>query len=131
MDFVGLVFLGTETVNTAAYETARTIDRDITEQAVVGKTTVFRYSYNNGTWHMTSSSKELRNIALALDFFISNVLTIKDVVAVRIGRGVPYFPACREADAALVVWWTTKLEDLDTFAQEDIGIITTRDLAGS
>ena len=79
---------------------------------------------------MAHSTRHLKEVALALHYFIGNMLSMRNVFMVRVGNGVPSFPKCDEAEISLIVWWTTKLEDMNSYWQDSAKTVSAREVIG-
>ena len=63
----------------------------------------------------TQAATTQRQLALAIQFVVSNCLCYPTTFAVRAGRGISKFPACSEAAFTVVIYWDKTFDNIQTF----------------
>ena len=56
-------------------------------------------------WRPTAETSKDRQLALAVELITRTIYQVVGTIAVRLGRGIPRFPACQQADSSLIVCW--------------------------
>ena len=123
------VFGLTCVTGTPGTETTHLVEQSAREM-LPGRFEIFGYVLEDGNWIKTRTAKSRRQIAVALEFFVRNVLMLYDVLTVRIGRSLPRLPATPTGSHSLLVWWNGSLQHCNTFEPDTTEAFSTRWLAG-
>ena len=119
----------TSVTGTPGTETTHLVEQDAREM-LPGRFETFGYVLEDGNWIKTQTTKSRRQIAVALEFFVRNVLMLYNLLAVRIGRSLPRFPATPPGSHSLLVWWNGDLEHCNTFQPDTTEAFSSRWLVG-
>ena len=85
---------------------------------------------DSGTWTPTQVVQQHKDVALALQVLISNVLHVKGVVSTRIGRPIKRFPEAKGYVVTTTIWWRRSLETCCVVERSHTGAVYTPECVG-
>ena len=111
-------------------ESVNVIQRHI-QQMAPSTIETYGYAHHNEKWILTAASKTHRQVLLAVEHHLRTVLHYSGVIAARIGRGIPRFPACADARRSVLLWWDMEPAHPMVFYMDSVGAVSTTSIVGS
>lgn len=130
MDFTGLVYGVVTDPSAACHEPWKLVVQHIEQMKTGSQLRLGISDFSDGTQGPSATSSRLRALTLAMEHVVRNVFRLRNIIAVRIGKGVHKFKRSAGTAGCMLIWWRRSPLHTKKIELEDTTEIDTAQLLG-